>query len=61
MATGRSGDRILVGARFSAPVKTSPEAHPAPYKMGPGSLSGAGGFKLRQGQRKSRAALLLVL
>jgi hypothetical protein len=24
------------GARFSAPVQTSPEAHPAPYTMGTG-------------------------
>ena len=27
------------GARFSAPVQTGPEAHPAPYTMGTGSLS----------------------
>jgi len=31
---GRSGDRISVGARFSAPVQTDPGAHSAPYTMG---------------------------
>jgi hypothetical protein len=29
-----SGDRILVGARFSAPVQTGPGAHPASCTMG---------------------------
>jgi len=29
-----------VGARFSAPVRTSPGAHPASYAMGSGSLPG---------------------
>ena len=29
LRAGRSGDRISVGARFSAPVQTGPEAHPA--------------------------------
>jgi len=29
----RSGDRILVGARFSAPVQTGPGAHPASCTM----------------------------
>ena len=39
MATdGRSGDRMLVGARFSAPVQTGPGAHPASCTMGTGSL-----------------------
>ena len=28
---GRSGDRIPVGVRFSEPVQTGPEAHPASY------------------------------
>jgi len=28
------------GARFSAPVKTGPEAHPAPCTIGTGSFSG---------------------
>jgi hypothetical protein len=27
-----------VGARFSAPVQTGPEAHPASYTMGTGSF-----------------------
>jgi hypothetical protein len=34
------GDRIPVGARFSAPVQTGPGAHPASCKMGTESLSG---------------------
>jgi len=29
-----------VGARFSAPVHTSPGAHPASYTMGSGSVPG---------------------
>jgi hypothetical protein len=36
----RSGDRIPVGARFSAPVQTGPEAHPASCTMGTGSSPG---------------------
>jgi hypothetical protein len=35
---GRSGDRIPVGARFSAPVQTGSGAHPASYTMGTGSF-----------------------
>ena len=35
---GRSGDRIPVGARFSAPVQTGPRAHPTFYKKGTGSF-----------------------
>jgi hypothetical protein len=35
---GRSGDPVSVGARFSAPVQTGPEAHPASCTMGTGSL-----------------------
>ena len=38
LRTGRSGDRISVGARFSGPVQTLPGAHPASYKMGTGSF-----------------------
>jgi hypothetical protein len=34
------GDRITVGARFSAPVQTGPGAYPAPYTMGTGSSPG---------------------
>ena len=37
---GRSGERIPVGARFSAPVHTGPEAHPAYYTMGTRSFPG---------------------
>jgi hypothetical protein len=34
------GDRIPVGARFSAPVQTGPRAHPAFCTMGTGSFPG---------------------
>ena len=37
---GRSGDQILVEARFSAPVQTSPGAHPASCTMGTRSFLG---------------------
>jgi hypothetical protein len=37
---GRSGDRIPVGARFSAPVQTGPEAHPTSCATGTGSFPG---------------------
>jgi len=40
LRTGRSGDRILAGARFSASVQTGPGAHPASCKMGTGSFLG---------------------
>ena len=36
----RSGDRIPMGARFSAPVQTDPGAHPASCTMGTGSFPG---------------------
>ena len=36
----RSGDRIPVGARFSAPVQTGPGPHPASCTMGTGSFLG---------------------
>jgi len=36
---GRSGDRIPVGARFSAPVQTGPVVHPALHVRGNGNLS----------------------
>ena len=41
LRAGRSRDRIPVGARFSAPVQTGPEAHPASCTMGTGSYPGA--------------------
>jgi hypothetical protein len=37
---GRSGDRIPVGARLSAPLQTGCVAHPASCTMGTGSLPG---------------------
>ena len=37
---GWSRDQILVGARFSAPIQTSPGVHPASYTMGTGSFPG---------------------
>jgi len=40
LRAGRSGDRISVGARFSAPVQTGPEAHPASCTMSTGSFPG---------------------
>ena len=40
LEAGRSGDRIALGARFSAPIQTSPGAHPASYTMGTGSFPG---------------------
>ena len=36
LRAGRSGDRIPVRARFSAPVQTGPGAHPASCTMFPG-------------------------
>ena len=40
LRAGRSGDRIPVGARFSAPVQTGPGAHPASCTMGTGYFPG---------------------
>jgi hypothetical protein len=39
LRTVRSGDRIPVEARLSAPVQTGPRTHPTSCKMGTGSLS----------------------
>ena len=39
LQAARSGDRIPIGARFSAAVQTGPGAHPTSYTMGIGSLS----------------------
>ena len=33
LRAGQSGDRIAVGARFSAPVQTGPGAYPASYTV----------------------------
>ena len=66
----RSGDRIPVGARFSAPVQTGPRSHPASCTMGTGSFSGVkSGWGvtltphpiLGPWSRKSRAIPLLPL
>ena len=38
LRAGRSGYRIPVGSRFSAPVQTGPEAQPASCTMGTGSF-----------------------
>jgi len=40
LQAGRSGGRIPLGARFSAPVQTGTEAHPASCTMGTVSFSG---------------------
>ena len=40
LRAGWSRDRIPVGTRFSAPVQTDPEAHPACCTMGTGSIPG---------------------
>jgi hypothetical protein len=40
LRAGWCGDRIPVGARFSAPVRTGSEAHPASCRMGTGSFPG---------------------
>ena len=40
LRAGRSGDRIPVGARFSAPVQTGPGTNPASCTMGTGSFPG---------------------
>jgi hypothetical protein len=40
LRAGRSGDRIQVWVRFTAPVQTGPGTHPAFYTMGPGSFPG---------------------
>ena len=40
LRAGRSGDRLAVGSRFSAPVQTGPGAHPASCTTGTGSFPG---------------------
>jgi len=65
-----TGDRIPVGARFSAPVQTDPGAHPATCTMGTGSFPGVKSGRvvtltphplLVPWSRKSRAIPLLPL
>jgi hypothetical protein len=43
VALNRAGDRMLVEAKFSTPVRTDPGAHPASYTTGPASFSGLRG------------------
>jgi hypothetical protein len=45
-----------VGARFSAPIQTVPDAYPVTCTMGTGTLPGEGGVK-RTGRGPDRAAL----
>jgi hypothetical protein len=40
LRAGRSGDRIPVRAKFSAPVQNGPDIHPASYTTGTGFLPG---------------------
>jgi hypothetical protein len=40
LRVGRSGNQIPVGARFSAPIQTGCEAHPASCTMETGSFPG---------------------
>ena len=40
LRAGRLGDRIPLGARFSAPIHTGPGAHPPSCTMGNGSFPG---------------------
>jgi hypothetical protein len=47
LRAGRSGDRIPVEARFSAPVQTCPGSHPASCTMGTGFFPGG---KMRPGR-----------
>jgi hypothetical protein len=42
LRAGRSGGRIPVGVRFSAPVQTDPWAHRSSCTMGTGSFAGGG-------------------
>ena len=70
LRAGRSGDRIPVGARFSAPVQTGLGAHPTSCTMGTGSFLGVKNSRnvtltphplLVPWPRKSRAMPLLPL
>ena len=55
---GRSGNRIPVEARFSAPVQTGPGAHPASCTMGTGFFPGG---KERPGRDADPSPLLVPL
>jgi len=69
LRAGRSGDRIAVWARFSAPVQTGPGAHAASCTMGTGSFPGVKSGRgvtltthhLVPWSRKSKAIPLLPL
>jgi hypothetical protein len=70
MWTGRFGDRIPVGAKFSVPVQTGPGAHPASCTIGTGSFPGIKSSRgvtltpnllLVPWSRKSRAIPLVLL
>jgi len=70
LRAGRSGDRIPVGAKFSASVQTGPGAHSASRKIGTGSFPGVKSDRgvlltthplLLPWSRKSRAIPLLPL
>jgi len=43
LRTGRSGNRVPVAERFSAPVQTGPDANPAFYTRGTGYFRGVSG------------------
>jgi len=64
LRAGRFGNRIPVGARFSAPVQTGPGTHPASCRMGTWSFPGVKSCRgvtltphllLVPGSRKGRA------
>ena len=55
LRAGRSGDRIPVGARFSAPVQTGFWAHPASCTMDTGSFPG-----VKSGRRDADPSPFLV-
>jgi len=40
LRSGRSGDRIPLGAIITAPAQTGPGVHPDSYTSGPGSFPG---------------------
>jgi hypothetical protein len=58
LQAGRSGDRIPVGVRFSAPIQTGPGTHPASCTMGTGSFPGV---KSGQGVKMTPHPLLVPL